>query len=214
MTSPSSGNLARRFGWPAGLAFYAGAQAATFGLTWLAKRNSGQERPAPDGPPIGRADDKAMYNALRQPVFAPPDWAFGPVWTLNNALQIWGLLHVLNLPPETPGRAAFLRLQAAFWATYVAFTPVFFGLRSPLLGSAITLASLATTTVSAGVAAGELRDRKALLSLATVWPWLVHASATSAAIALWNRDELLGIGPVADPPPRWAKPPAPAVEGF
>ena len=198
---------ARSLGWPAGLAVYAGAQAATFGLTWLAKRKGGQERSL--GSPIGGADDKAMYNALRQPVFAPPDWAFALAWTFNNALQIRGLLHVLNLPPETPGRAAFLRLQAAFWATYVAFTPVFFGLRSPLLGSAITGARLATTTASAGVAAVEMQDRKALLSLASVWPWLLIASATSAAIALWNRDELLDVGPIADPPPGWAKGAAP-----
>ena len=197
----------RRFGWRHGLAFYAAAQAATFGLTWLAKRRSGQVRPAPGGSPIGGADDKTAYNALRQPVFSPPDWAFAPAWTVNNALQIWGLLHVLNLPPDTPGRASFLRLQAAFWAAYVAFTPVFFGLRSPLLGAAITGASLATTTASAGVAAAELRDRKALLSLATVWPWLVIASATAAAIAMWNRDELLDIGPLADPPPGWEKSP-------
>jgi tryptophan-rich sensory protein len=202
MATPQSANARRRFGWPAGLAVYAAAQAATFGLTWLAKRKSGQN---PTGPPIGGADDKAMYNALRQPVFAPPDWAFGPAWTINNALQIWGLLHVLNLPPETPGRAAFLRWQAAFWATYVAFTPVFFGLRSPLLGTAVTVASLATTTASAGVAVVELRDRKALLSQATVWPWLVIAAGTAAAVALWNRDELLGIGPLADRPPGWEK---------
>jgi tryptophan-rich sensory protein len=205
LQEPAAG---KRRGWRSGLALYAGAQAATFGLTWLAKRTFGEE--TSPRVPVGGADDKAAYNALRQPVFAPPDWVFAPVWTLNSTLQIWGLLHVLNLPPETPGRAAFLRWQAAFWATYVAFTPIFFGLRSPILGSAITIASLATVTASAGVAAGELRDRKALLSLATVWPWLVVASATSAAIALWNRDELLDVGPIADPPPGWEKTPEPA----
>lgn len=93
---------ARGLGWPAGLPVYAGAQAATFGLTWLAKWKSGQDRRVSGGSPVGGADEKAAYSALRQPVFAPPGWAFGPVWTLNNALQLWGLLHVLNLPPRRP----------------------------------------------------------------------------------------------------------------
>ena len=51
-----------------------------------------------------------------------------------------------------------------------------------------------------------MRDRKALVSLATVWPWLVIAGATSAAIALWNRDDFFAAGPFAEPHPGWVKP--------
>ena len=197
---------ARRFGWRAGLAFYAGVQATSFGLGLLAKRAKGLTRPGPADSLVGNDAYNAYYNGLRQPVFAPPDRAFAPVWTVNNALQIWGLLHALNLPPETPGRTAFLRLQAGFWASFIAFNPLYFGLRSPVLGAAVTQTGLALTTASAGVAAAQMRDRKALLSLSTVWPWLLIAGATSTAMALWNRDDFLAAGPFVEPSPGWVKP--------
>lgn len=194
----------RRYGWKAGLAFYIGIQAASFGLGLIAKRAKGQSQPRPGESLVGNEANNAYYNSLRQPVFAPPDWSFAPVWTLNNALQIWGLLHVLNLPRDTPGRSTFLALQSAFWGTFVAFNPLYFGLRSPILGSATTQAGLLLTTASAVVAL-QMEDRRALASLATVLPWLVIAGATSGSVALWNRDDLFDAGPFAEPPEGWVK---------
>ncbi len=115
------------------------------------------------------------------------------------------MLHVLNLPRETPGRSSFLTLQWAFWGTFVAFNPLYFGLRSPVLGAAATQAGLAQTAASAVIAAFEMRDRQALASLATVLPWLVIAAATSGAVALWNRDDLLDAGPFMEPVEGWVK---------
>jgi len=202
---PTGAGASRRYGWRAGLAFYLGIQAASFGLGLIAKRAKGQSQPRPGESLIGNEANNDYYNSLRQPVFAPPDWSFAPVWTLNNALQIWGLLHVLNLPPETPGRSSFLTLQGAFWGTFVAFNPLYFGLRSPVLGAATTQAGLTLTAASAVVAAFEMKNRQALASLATVLPWLVIAGATSGAVALWNRDDLLDAGPFVEPAEGWVK---------
>lgn len=202
----------RRLGWRSGLGFYLGVQAASFALGAVAKRAKGLNDPKPGESLVGNEANNAYYNSLRQPVLVPPDWAFAPVWTLNNALQIWGLLHTLNRERGTPGRAAFLGLQGAFWATFVAFNPLYFGLRSPLLGTAVTQAGLGLTGASAAVAAVRMKDGKALASLATVLPWLAIAAATSGAIAAWNRDDFFQAGPFVEPPAGWVKP-APAPSG-
>ena len=191
-------------GWKRGLLFYLGVQAASFGLGLVAKQAKGLSCPRPAESLVGNEANNSYYNSLRQPVYAPPDWLFAPVWTMNNALQIWGLLHVLNAPRGTPGRLAFLAFQGAFWGTFVAFNPLYFGLRSPILGAATTHAGTVLTIASAG-AALKMRDRKALASLATVLPWLILAGATSTSIALWNRDDLFNRGPFAEPPAGWAK---------
>lgn len=204
--APSS----RRVGWRTGLGFYLGVQATSFALGAIAKRAKGLNDPKPGEALVGNDANNAYYNSLRQPVFAPPDWSFAPVWTLNNALQIWGLLHALNQDRTTPGRSAFLALQGAFWATFVAFNPLYFGLRSPILGAAVTQAGLGLVGASAGIAALRMKDGKALASLATVFPWLVIAAATSGAVAAWNRDDFFQAGPFAEPPPGWVKPSAEA----
>lgn len=195
----------RRFGWKSGVGFYLAVQATSFGLGLLAKRAKGLSQPTPGDAVIGNEAYNDYYNSLRQPVFAPPDWAFAPVWTLNNALQIWGLLHVLNQDRDTPGRTAFLALQGGFWATFVSFNPLYFGLRSPILGAAVTQAGLALTLAIAAVAAYPMKDRRALASLGTLIPWLLLAAPTAAAIARWNRDDFFNAGPFADPPPGWIK---------
>ncbi len=63
----------RRYGWRAGLAFYLGVQATSFGLGLIAKRAKGQSQPRPGESLIGNEANNDYYNSLRQPVFAPPD---------------------------------------------------------------------------------------------------------------------------------------------
>jgi translocator protein len=196
----------RRWRWYHGVAFYAGVQAASFGLGLLAKAAKGKARPRLAESLVGNPASNDYYNALRRPVFAPPDWVFAPAWTLNNALQIWGVLHVLNRDPATPGRRAFLALQGGFWVSFTTFYGAYFGLRSPILGAIDTVVGLAFTLGSVCVAAFRMKDGRALASLATVTPWLLLASATSVAVARWNRDEFFAAGPFAEPPAGWAMP--------
>lgn len=144
---------------------------------------------------------------MRQPVFAPPDWSFAPAWTLNNALAIRGLLRVLNMPEHKPGRDAFLRLQAAFWVTFVSFNPLYFGLRSPILGAVDTNVGLALTLASEYVALSELEDTQVALSQSTTLLWLALAAATATTVAAWNEDEFFDSRPLIEPSPlsSWMK---------
>ncbi|MDQ3257628.1 MAG: tryptophan-rich sensory protein [Acidobacteriota bacterium] len=143
---------------------------------------------------------------MKQPVFAPPDWSFAPAWTLNNALAIWGLLRVLNMPKQKSGRDAFISLQTAFWITFVAFNPLYFGLRSPVLGAIDTSLGLALT-VASDVAVSRLKGTETALSQSTTLLWLLLAAATATTMAAWNEDEFCNFRPLVEPSPSsaWMK---------
>jgi tryptophan-rich sensory protein len=74
------------------------------------------------------------YLGLAKPGFNPPNWLFGPAWTLLYTLMALAALRILRLPPDTPGRGAAL---AAFFMQLVlnaAWSWLFFGLHSPFAG--------------------------------------------------------------------------------
>lgn len=187
----------REWKWYHGAALYVGANAATFALERLAKRSQAH---VPEQEP-----DKAYYRQQKRAVFAPPSWAFGPAWTLNAISLIWGGLRVLNLPKRTQGRKPFLALQTAFWLLYVAFTPLFFGLRSPILGAIVTHLTLGVTAASEVVAVKQLKDKPTAFSQLSTLVWLVVASATALTTALWNRDPFLKQPASVKPDKAWLK---------
>jgi tryptophan-rich sensory protein len=145
------------------------------------------------------------FKSQKKAIFAPPAWAFGPAWTINNISVIWGALRVLNMPRDKEGRTAYLALQAGIWLDYVLFSAAYFGLRSPILGACITFLFLAMTIASGLVALFKLQDTKVALSLATVFVWLLIAAPTALFQALWNRDDFYRSGPFAKPPAGWMK---------
>lgn len=194
-----------RWRWYHGAAFYAGVQAVSFGLGKLAQRAGGTTTPTLGESLTGNDANNEFYNRLVQPVFAPADWVFAPVWTLNNALCIWGLLRALNMPHERPGRNAFVGLQLLVWACFTAFNATYFGLRSPINGAINTNIGLVATLASMYIAAARLKDGRVALSQSTILPWLVLASATATTVAAWNRDEFWDAGPLVEPAPRWRK---------
>ena len=138
--------------------------------------------------PFGHTGDEPFYNALRKPPLSPPDWAFAPVWAVNNVLTLWSNLRVANLPAETPGRTTALALEGASWGLFSAFTGLYFGLRSPVLGAADAVAGLAATAASIAVTARL--DRKATLALLPRLAWLGLASYVSVAAARLNPDPI------------------------
>ncbi|WP_376796693.1 tryptophan-rich sensory protein [Thermogemmatispora sp.] len=191
----------RPWRWYHGLLFYVLVQGLTFALSGLVNRWQGRRISSP-GQLLG---DVAYFEELKQSIFAPPAWVFGPAWTINNLSVIWGLLRVLNKPASSPGRGTYLALQAASWLDYVIFSAAYFGLRSPLNALVLTLLMLGLTVASGLVALLRLRDSLVALSLATLFLWLLLASTAAVFQALWNRDAFYGLGPFAEPSPRLLK---------
>jgi len=75
----------------------------------------------------------SWYLFLNKPFFSPPNWLFGPVWTLLYLLMGISLYWIWVKKPQ---------VLKIFWLQLFLngiWTPIFFGLRSPLLGLLIIL---------------------------------------------------------------------------
>ncbi|UCE18277.1 MAG: tryptophan-rich sensory protein [Gemmatimonadota bacterium] len=79
------------------------------------------------------------YAALNKPSFTPPNWVFGPVWiTLYLMMGISAYL-VWRLGLNEPGVKTALLLFGLQLALNALWSPVFFGLKSPLAGAAVII---------------------------------------------------------------------------
>jgi tryptophan-rich sensory protein len=205
--TPTSARVNKpKWRWYHGVLFYVAIQVISFGLSKLTEGLVGRGKAKLTESLTGNADSFNYSNSLKQPIFAPPDWVFVPVWLVNNAIAIWGLLYVANQPTNQPGRGAFLWLQGAIWSLYTAFITIFFGLRSPINGALNTILALVFTVASTVVAVSRLRDRKAILSQILLLPWLIFASFAGTVVALWNKDDFYGTGALVQPDAKWVKP--------
>ena len=74
------------------------------------------------------------YAGLSKPPFNPPNWVFAPAWTTLYLLMALALWRILCRPPATPGRTAALIACAAVLVLNAAWSWMFFGAHSPLLG--------------------------------------------------------------------------------
>ncbi len=143
--------------------------------------------------PAGYNGDKSFYESQRTPPGSPPGWVFAPVWAANNALTLMSNLRIANLPADTPLRRKALVVEAANWALFSAFSGLYFGLRSPVLGAIDTAAGLVVTGYSVGITAKL--DRRAAWALVPRLAWLGFATYVSTATAVKSPDALLGYVP-------------------
>ena len=140
-----------------------------------------------------RAEDRRFYESFEQASFAPPAWAFVPVWAANNASTLWGNLRLLNQQEDTPNRGALLWLQGASWFLFSTFSYVYFRKESPILAFVWTAAMWLLTIAS--VLLSLKNDRKLTLSLGSLLAWLTLATPVAAYQAIRNPDGLLGYQP-------------------
>ncbi|GCE18920.1 tryptophan-rich sensory protein [Dictyobacter kobayashii] len=188
--------------WYHGLAFYLIIQVLTFSTSALVSIASGNKGSNAKETIFG---DTSYFKQLKQVKITPPSWFFAPAWTVNNISTIYGALRVLNMPKETPGRNAFLTLQAASWLDFVAFNAAYFSLRSPINAFVLTVIFFLLTIASGFVAIFRLKDTRVALSLGSLFIWLIVATTAATTQMLWNKDELYEVGPFTKPNPKFVK---------
>ena len=72
---------------------------------------------------------QTWYRALHKPSFNPPDWVFGPVWTLLYLMVAVAAWRVWRRGGR--GRAVALALWGGQLTLNLAWSLIFFGLRAP-----------------------------------------------------------------------------------
>ena len=125
------------------------------------------------------------YKGLAKPSFNPPDWLFGPAWTLLYLLMAVAAFLVWKQGFNTAG----VKLALAVFRAQLVLNPLwsilFFGLRSPLTGLVdivlLWLAILATIVLffRVSVPAGVL--------LLPYIAWVTFAALLNAAVYCLNR---------------------------
>ena len=120
------------------------------------------------------------YAALAKPAFAPPNWLFGPVWTILYASMGIALYLVWQKgleKPEVKKAAAFFGVQLVL---NVLWSLLFFGLHNPGL-ALVDIALLAVMIVATAVQFKKVSATAALLLLPYL-AWVVFAAALNFGI--------------------------------
>lgn len=120
------------------------------------------------------------YASLVKPAFNPPNWIFAPVWTILYALMAFAVWRILRLPPASPARRVALTLFSVQLALNAAWSWMFFGANSPLLGMINIVPQF--LVVLAAVVAFHRLDKVAGWCLAPLAAWVAFASALNVAI--------------------------------
>lgn len=120
------------------------------------------------------------YEALAKPSFNPPNWVFGPAWTILYiliAIAGWRTFH--RNAGGTAMKVWVLQLVLNFL-----WSPVFFALHS-IEGALVIVAGM-LASILAFIAASWNRDRTAALLFFPYAAWVAFATTLNAAIAILN----------------------------
>ncbi len=71
------------------------------------------------------------YRALKKPLWNPPDWIFGPAWTLILALAAWAGVLVWTNAPDMGAQVRIAVLYGINIVLHMLWSPLFFNLRRP-----------------------------------------------------------------------------------
>lgn len=130
--------------------------------------------------------NEAFYNNFLQPSVAPPDWLFPPMWFFLNVTSLIGLYKIMNGEEETSFKKSIFRLEISGWVLYAIFTGLYFGLKSPILGTIDTVLGLIVIIIVCYKT--YERTKTPFLFFLPRLLWLILASYVSVWIAINNKD--------------------------
>jgi len=124
------------------------------------------------------------YATIEKPWFTPPNYVFGPVWTILYVMLAFAFWRILRLPADTAGRGGAIVWFIVQMALNALWSVAFFGQRSPELGL-VVIAGLWLAIVGAMIAFLRL-DRLAGSFFIPYIAWVSYAAALNVAIVLLN----------------------------
>ncbi|PXW68146.1 TspO/MBR related protein [Blastomonas natatoria] len=73
----------------------------------------------------------AWYKNLRKPSWQPPDWLFGPAWTIILGLAAWAAVLAWNGTQTQGDRLIVIALYVANFVFHLLWSPLFFKFKRP-----------------------------------------------------------------------------------
>lgn len=129
------------------------------------------------------ANIPTWYASLDKPFFNPPNWVFGPVWTILYTLMGISLYLVWTSSTKRPRQTAYI-LFGCQLVLNTLWSLVFFGLHSPEAGLVIILALIASVIYT--IKTFRLHSRLAANLLLPYLAWISFAASLNLAIAVLN----------------------------
>jgi benzodiazapine receptor len=124
------------------------------------------------------------YTTLNKPWFTPPDYVFGPVWTVLYILMGISLYLIVIQGWENETVKTGIILFAAQLGANLLWSVIFFGLQSPL-GSLVCIFVLLALIVATLITFYRLSKPAAVL-LVPYLAWVCIATALNAGVVLLN----------------------------
>lgn len=125
----------------------------------------------------------AWYASLLKPPFNPPNWVFGPVWTILYILM--GISAYIIWKKDNPYRKAALWAFSVQLVLNILWSAVFFGGHQPT--AAFIVIILLWLCIYACVRAFWWISRTASVLMMPYLLWVSFASALNLAVAVLNR---------------------------
>jgi translocator protein len=124
------------------------------------------------------------YYGLRQPAWKPPDWLFGPAWTVIFALVAVAGIQAWERAPDRAAREWLLALFALNAFLNVLWSLLFFRLRRP--DWALVEVGFLWLSIVLLIVVLARRYRPAAWLLAPYLAWVTFAAALNAAVVQLN----------------------------
>ncbi len=130
--------------------------------------------------PIG-----SWYANLRKPTLQPPNWLFGPAWTIILGLAAWSAVVAWNAAPDATARTTVVILFATNAVFHALWSPLFFRARRPDW-ALIEVVFLWASLVALVVGLWPISHKASLLILPYL-AWVSFAAWLNWAIVRLNR---------------------------
>lgn len=128
---------------------------------------------------------KDWYAALTKPPGTPPNWLFGPVWTILYAMMGTAFALIWHRGEKGLQKRRAFTIFALQLILNLAWTPVFFGAHQ--LGPALIVISLLLCGILATILAFRPIDRLASILLIPYLCWVSYATYLNAGYWFLNR---------------------------
>lgn len=122
------------------------------------------------------------YASLTKPSFQPPNWLFGPVWTVLYALMGTAVWLAYRRATTASIRRQIVSVFLVQLVLNGIWTPIFFGLHA--LGAALAVISALVVAIVATMVVFARTSTRAAVLLAPYLAWVMFATILNAS--LWR----------------------------